>query len=177
MIKLKEFPLYPEAELRMPCDKVANREEAQKLKKELSEQFPEAGALAVACPQIGIHKQAFLAKMPNDKQWLFACNLEIYDREEQFLFRDESCLSFPGQQMDTLRFNRVYVKYRDENFEERRVIAEKLEAVIFQHEVDHLNGILYKDRVIKPHISSKKIGRNEPCPCSSGKKYKKCCGG
>jgi len=168
MIKLKEFPLYSETELRLPCDKVSNKEEAQELKEKLHAQFPETGALSVACPQIGIHKKAFLAIMPSTKQWFFACNVEIYDQEEPILFKDESCLSFPGKPKDTLRFNRVYVKYRDENFEERKVVAEKLEAAIFQHETDHLNGILYKDHVIKPQVNTKKkTGRNEPCPCNS----------
>jgi len=42
-----------------------------------------------------------------------------------------------------------------------------------QHEVDHMNGVLCIDRRVKKVV---KIGRNEPCPCGSGKKYKKCCG-
>jgi len=52
-----------------------------------------------------------------------------------------------------------------------------LEAICVQHEIDHLNGITIHDREnkSKPIISEKKIGRNDPCPCGSGKKYKKCC--
>ena len=51
-----------------------------------------------------------------------------------------------------------------------------LEAVCVQHEIDHLNGIVCMDRKVNITIvADKKIGRNEPCPCESGKKYKKCC--
>ena len=51
-----------------------------------------------------------------------------------------------------------------------------LEAVCVQHEIDHLNGIVCMDRKVNTTIVvDKKIGRNEPCPCESGKKYKKCC--
>ena len=51
-----------------------------------------------------------------------------------------------------------------------------LEAVCVQHEIDHLNGVVCMDRKVNTTIvADKKIGRNEPCPCESGKKYKKCC--
>ena len=46
------------------------------------------------------------------------------------------------------------------------------DSIAVQHEVDHLNGILIEDR---RHIVPQKVGRNELCPCGSGKKYKKCC--
>jgi uncharacterized protein YecA (UPF0149 family) len=51
-----------------------------------------------------------------------------------------------------------------------------LEAICVQHEIDHLNGMTIHDRKIVTTIRvEKKPGRNEPCPCQSGKKYKKCC--
>ena len=51
-----------------------------------------------------------------------------------------------------------------------------LESICIQHEIDHLNGLTIADRENKPQpIVSEKVGRNEPCSCGSGKKYKKCC--
>ena len=51
-----------------------------------------------------------------------------------------------------------------------------LESVCVQHEIDHLNGVVCMDRKVNTTIvKDKKVGRNEPCPCGSGKKYKKCC--
>ena len=52
-----------------------------------------------------------------------------------------------------------------------------LETICVQHEIDHLNGLTIFDREDKPQpiISKKAVGRNEPCPCGSGKKFKKCC--
>ncbi|TRZ81795.1 hypothetical protein D4R86_02170 [bacterium] len=49
-----------------------------------------------------------------------------------------------------------------------------------QHEIDHFNGIVFRERqsldVFKPIVNVEaKIGRNDPCPCGSNKKYKKCC--
>jgi len=51
-----------------------------------------------------------------------------------------------------------------------------LESVCVQHEIDHLNGVVCMDRKIDTtYRAEKKPGRNEPCYCGSGKKYKKCC--
>ena len=177
MIKPHEFPIYKEAFLREPCEPVQDAEHAQKLYKMLEELFPDKGAFGVACPQIGIHVQASLMKMPGSDRFLFMCNPEILEQEDEFIFAGEGCLSFPRDYRNTVRFRRVKVKFRDENFEERTVMAENIEAIVFQHEIDHLNGVLYKDRVQKPYRAEPVQGRNEPCACNSGKKFKKCCGG
>ena len=51
-----------------------------------------------------------------------------------------------------------------------------LECICVQHEIDHLNGVVCMDRKVNTTIvKDAKVGRNEPCPCGSGKKYKKCC--
>ena len=51
-----------------------------------------------------------------------------------------------------------------------------LESVCIQHEIDHLNGMTIHHRKVDTTIrAEKKIGRNAPCPCGSGKKYKRCC--
>ena len=52
-------------------------------------------------------------------------------------------------------------------------------AQVIQHEIDHIDGIeeeLYPKGEGALHISNEKVGRNDPCPCGSGKKFKKCCG-
>ena len=55
-------------------------------------------------------------------------------------------------------------------------INDAFECVCVQHEIDHLNGMRCLDRAVDTtYRSEKKPGRNEPCHCGSGKKYKKCC--
>ena len=51
-------------------------------------------------------------------------------------------------------------------------------ARVVQHEYDHLFGKLISDhgKCVSPFVSQKQFGRNDPCPCGSNKKYKKCCG-
>ena len=58
------------------------------------------------------------------------------------------------------------------NDQEKRL----LESICVQHEIDHLNGITIHDRKRETTVKvEKKVGRNDPCSCGSGKKYKKCC--
>ena len=113
--------------------------------------FPKKGAYGVAASQIGMHRRAFLVRFPSG-QWLFACNAEIVNREEPFVFPNEGCLSFPKKSKKTDRYKRVTFKYQDEELEERKAIVEDIEAVIIQHEIDHTNGVLYFDHAVSGTI-------------------------
>ena len=109
----------------------------------------------------------------------------------------EGCLSFPKKGIHTKRYRDVIIKTEQEESGyyfsgvetgvEARGTWEQdkkkqdtelrlLESVCVQHEIDHLNGITCLDRAVNTTIrAEKKPGRNEPCHCGSGKKYKKCC--
>jgi len=179
MIKAKDFPTFSEDFLRQKSEPVMSIEEAQDLKRQLEDSFPDMGALGVACPQIGILKQASLIKFPNSKDFLFICNPEILSCEGQMTLPQEGCLSFPNKGKTTVRYKTVKVRYFDENLEEHLVVADDLESAVFQHEIDHLNGVLYKDHVLMPYRrEEQKTGRNEKCPFCLEKgitvKYKKC---
>ena len=108
----------------------------------------------------------------------------------------EGCLSFPKRGVHTKRYRNVIVHTEQEEcdwyFSGANKISEGtgtwetakkhdqeqrlLESICVQHEIDHLNGLVIMDRENKPQpIVVEKIGRNEPCSCGSGKKYKKCC--
>ena len=99
----------------------------------------------------------------------------------------ESCVSFPGHNVLTERYQQININddfNGDTSFyspqpvgdsPERRIYTS--ECVCIQHELDHLDGITMFDRrvILTPHTSDKKIGRNSPCICGSGLKYKHCC--
>ena len=111
----------------------------------------------------------------------------------------EGCLSFPKKSVQTKRFKNVIMTTEQEDGKlyfsgesnpidgkgswekqeqnENDAEIRLLETICVQHEIDHLNGIVCMDRridltVIREEV---KIGRNDPCHCGSGKKYKKCC--
>lgn len=91
--------------------------------------------------------------------------------------REEGCLSIPGYNANVKRPASLKVEYTDENKKNVTLNADGLLATCIQHEIDHLNGMRILDRAQQLTIRREKpkIGRNEPCHCGSGKKYKKCC--
>ena len=105
-------------------------------------------------------------------------NPVITSREEPILFTGEGCLSFPGIYKNTQRFREVTVEYNNILGDKQTALFEGFEAVVAQHEIDHMDGIIFLDRIQKPIVNGEKIGRNDPCPfCAEhGKavKFKKC---
>jgi len=91
----------------------------------------------------------------------------------------EGCLSWPGMTIVAKRHLRVIVSYWtiDGEYVENKLL-DRFDSQVWQHETDHLDGVT--ENVQAPHApfirSEVKIGRNDLCPCGSGKKYKKCCG-
>lgn len=90
--------------------------------------------------------------------------------------KTEKCLTWPGFDIIAKRYPSIVVSYYDinNNFVENRII-EEFESQIWQHEIAHLDGI--KEEVVSKTFKreNNKVGRNDSCPCGSGKKYKKCC--
>ncbi len=130
--------------------------------------------LGLAAIQLGIKKRASIYKRNNESSELVELlNPTIIKKEVPIIYKQEGCASFPGQYHDTKRFKIITVK--DDIHGERKVVG--MEAIIVQHEIDHMDGVLFFDRKQQPiERTTKKVGRNDPCPCGSGKKYKKCCG-
>lgn len=127
---------------------------------------PGAGLAAI---QIGVPLRfAWYKIKKKDKMCEFTLlNPRIIQATEPIMLPKEGCLSIPNKWFKTKRFNKIV--YQTHNVIKQ---AEGFEAVIIQHELDHMNGILAPNRI---YDTSEKVGRNDPCPCGSKKKYKKCC--
>lgn len=145
--------------------------ENQKLVEKIREALPYAWTpgLGLAAIQIGypVRMAWYSIKTKEKEIERTLINPEIIERDGLFLFNGEGCLSVPEKRFAVDRYLRVVVQNGKDKFE-----ATGLEAVIIQHEIDHMDGMLCFDR---GHKNEDKTGRNEPCPCGSGKKYKKCC--
>ena len=92
----------------------------------------------------------------------------------------EGCLTWPGKKIVADRYPLVTATYFtiDGEYVNGEEFA-AFDAQVFQHEYDHLDGIVEKmvnNDFRTYRRESPKVGRNDPCPCGSGKKYKKCCG-
>jgi len=140
-------------------------------------------AAGLAAIQLGVPKRLFIAFDDVASKWVLWVNPQIEQYEDEKIEVVEGCLSFPLQHVLTKRHKQILVSAQSlENWPEReRFALNGMDSVIFQHELDHLNGKLMFDRGTRyfgktaPFKSENKIGRNDLCPCGSGKKYKKCC--
>lgn len=122
----------------------------------------------LAANQIGLLIQAavFWYPITNTGVPHVLINPQILEYHEPTIIPGEGCLSIPNTRLIVNRFNRIKVLNNGKEYEVEGRLAE-----IIQHEVDHLNGMLIYDRKYDKY----KVGRNDLCPCGSGKKYKKCC--
>ena len=108
-----------------------------------------APGIGLAAPQIGVGLRfAVVDLMPDDKPTPIALiNPEVIARSEELATREEGCLSLPGQYADVTRPARVTVRYTAVDGARRQIEADGLLAACLQHEIDHLDGILFVDHL------------------------------
>ena len=108
-----------------------------------------APGIGLAAPQVGVGLRfAVVDLQPDDKpQPMVLINPEVIAQSEELATREEGCLSLPGQYADVTRPSRVSVRYMDPDGVKRQVEAEALLAACLQHEIDHLDGILFVDHL------------------------------
>jgi peptide deformylase len=102
--------------------------------------------LALAAPQVGVQKQVVVWDMEDEPLAIF--NPEIIESDGEWLY-DEGCLSIPGLYVEMLRPKLVLVRGVDIEGNVIEIEADELEARMFQHEIDHLQGVLMFDRMTK----------------------------
>ena len=150
--------------------------------------------IGLAANQVGIDASVAVV---NVREPLILINPVIKEQWDEIEYY-EGCLSYPKKGIHTKRYRNVIIHTEQEESDWYFSGAETgeegigtwesegkkqnqelrlLEAVCVQHEIDHLNGMRILDRAQELTIrrTERKIGRNEKCPCGSGKKYKKCC--
>jgi peptide deformylase len=106
-----------------------------------------APGIGLAAPQVGILlRVAIVDLMPDEKPAPIAMiNPEIVAASTELATREEGCLSIPGQYAEVTRPARVKVRYSDPEGARREIEAEGLLAACLQHEIDHLDGVLFID--------------------------------
>jgi peptide deformylase len=100
--------------------------------------------IGLAAPQVGIQRQIFVWDMEDDPRVII--NPKIVESEGEWVY-DEGCLSIPGLYVEMTRPKKVLMTGLDLDGNEISVEADELEARLFQHELDHLNGVLMFDRM------------------------------
>ena len=108
-----------------------------------------APGIGLAAPQVGTGlRLAVVDLMADDRPApIHLVNPEITRVSEDWATREEGCLSLPGQYADVSRPSRVLVRYQDLTGSRREIEAEGLLAACLQHEIDHLDGVLFVDHI------------------------------
>jgi peptide deformylase len=100
--------------------------------------------IALAAPQIGVQKQIFVWDL--DEEPMAIINPQVVESGGEWVY-DEGCLSIPGLYVEMLRPNSVLVRGYTVDGDEIEIEADELMGRMFQHEIDHLHGVLMFDRM------------------------------
>ncbi|MGB8706612.1 MAG: peptide deformylase [Dehalococcoidia bacterium] len=149
--------VLPDPVLRQKAKKVSKIDESvRQLIADMIETMRSASGVGLAATQIGVPLKIAVIEIPAEEV-IVLVNPEIIKKEGERTI-GEACLSVPGYQGEIKRSVRVKVKARDRQGRNIRIKGEELLAQVLEHEIDHLNGILYIDRVEEPD----KLRKMEP---------------
>ncbi len=136
----------PDPVLRQKAKKVANIDGSiQKLIDDMIDTLRTVHGVGLAAPQIGMSLRIAVIEIPG-KEVIILINPEIIKRQGERVV-EEACLSVPGYYGEVKRSKVVKVKAQDRSGKEFRLRREGLLAHALEHEIDHLNGVLYVDHV------------------------------
>ena len=120
----------------------------RKLIADMVETMHAAPGVGLAAPQVGVPLRVIVLGMPEEED-IAIINPQIVRRTGERLV-NEGCLSVPGYVGEIKRAESVRAKGRDQNGKEIRIKADELLAQALEHEIDHLNGVLYIDHLESP---------------------------
>jgi peptide deformylase len=124
-----------------------------------------APGIGLAAPQVSESLRLIVIDLvPNDKRQPHSLiNPEIVATSEERASREEGCLSLPGQYAEIIRPARVKIRYLDETGARREMQADGLLAACLQHEIDHLDGILFVDHLsaLKRNMIMRRLAKEQ----------------
>ncbi|QYG93079.1 peptide deformylase [Iamia sp. SCSIO 61187] len=107
----------------------------------------EADGLAVAAPQVGVRKRLVVYHLPDDPEPVTIVNPRIEEYGDDEWLYSEGCLSIPGLYWEIARPKTVHVVGLDLDGNDVSIEADELAARMYQHEIDHLDGVLMTERL------------------------------
>ena len=154
-------------QISVPVEKVEETE--RELMNDMLETMYAANGIGLAAIQIGIPKRIIvmdLSKEENKKNPMYFVNPIIKKKNDQNVTYEEGCLSVPNQFAEIDRPKTCEVEYLDYNGNKQNLKAEGLLATCIQHEIDHLEGILFIDYLskLKKEIIVKKLSKQKVKP-------------
>ena len=154
---------YPEPVLRHETQKITNFDEnLTQLVNDMGETMYEAPGIGLAAPQVGKSVKLIVVDTSKDREgeqkFMAMVNPEIIAYEGKQL-DEEGCLSVPELTANVNRYKKITVSYQDLEGKAHELTTEDRFAVVLQHEIDHLNGILFLDHLssLKRSLYKKKV--------------------
>jgi peptide deformylase len=157
--------IAPDPRLKRPAVPVERVDgEIRRLMDDMLESMYGANGIGLAAPQVGVLKRVIVVDIsapdePNEPMRL--ANPEVLWHSDDAVLGEEGCLSLPEQYADVKRPSRIRVRYLDHENEIRELEADGLLAKCIQHEIDHLDGVLFVDHIsaVKRNIILRKLGK------------------
>lgn len=146
---LREILKFGEDALRKKCRPVTKFDDRlAQLLDDLAETLIASDGVGLAAPQVGILRRVAVVNVRDERGTIELVNPEIIE-ESGSQTGNEGCLSAPNEWCEVERPNKVTVKAFDRHGNEFTITGKELAARAFCHEIDHLDGILFTDRVKK----------------------------
>lgn len=170
-MSLRDIVILPDPVLRKVSAPVARVDaDSRKLWDDMLETMYKAPGIGLAAIQIGVPRRLLvvdLSKEGEEKKPLFVANPEIVWTSEQQSDYEEGCLSIPDFYEMVTRPAEIKVRFLDRQGEPQELHAKGLLSTCLQHEIDHLNGVLFidhisklkRDRVVKKFSKAQKLGK------------------
>ena len=124
-----------------------------------------APGIGLAAPQVGESLRVAVVDLMADekKQPIVLVNPKIVSQSQELTTREEGCLSLPGQYADVTRPTRVRIRFEDERGARQEIEADGLLAACLQHEIDHLDGVLFTDHlsILKRNMILRRLAKEQ----------------
>jgi len=157
---IRKILTEPDPFLRQKSSEVEQvTDETRKLMDDMLETMYDAPGIGLAAIQIGVPKRVIVIDLSRDekKNPLYFVNPKIIKKSDTDSTYEEGCLSVPGQFAEVDRPDKCHVSFLDYNGKKQELKAEGLLATCIQHEMDHLEGILFIDYLSKQKKALERI--------------------
>ncbi|NEQ31051.1 MAG: peptide deformylase [Leptolyngbya sp. SIO4C5] len=166
--KLKNPPLdihfLGDRALRQPAKRISRvDEEVRQLAREMLRTMYSADGIGLAAPQVAVNKQLIVIDLEPDNaanQPIVLINPKVTRASKELCTGQEGCLSIPGVYLDVIRPAAIEVSFKDENGRPQKIKAADLLARAIQHEMDHLSGVMFVDRVDNALALNQELQKN-----------------
>ena len=148
-------------------------DEIRTLMDDMLETMYVAPGIGLAAPQVGVHKRVLVADLSGkdeDPAPIRMANPELVSTSEETAVYEEGCLSLPEEYAEVTRPARARIRYLDETDTEREIDVDGILATCLQHEMDHLDGVLFVDHIsrLKRNIILRRLQKAKLAEAQAG---------